>query len=413
MTLTLYSAAPYITSPFEQISKQLLGMPERIENLRQENIRNQYLGQQLAANIQTQRLKNAYQTVLNQNEPELASAELQSKNLLNQHQKLVNQFAPKTLAAQAALQDAQAKIDNIKSTDPALLDASLLSGPAGQEMQLQYIKNKYGANSPQALQAQKLLDAKVTRANAYQFGKMPVSFRKAELGKASSLGYDPTAANRRLQGGGTLDTLAASPHPTSVASRISPTYPAETGTITQLQKQTQASAGLNSLTAFMAKYGTVYGGITSKLTRPWLRDALSTNPANQKKAAYYYAAHAIAPEIAGIRMRMQQGQSGIGAMQELLPTVIGSVRTDLSFAPPKVQKMAIEIATEQFDKAIKGESAQTLSANPAVLQQKSSPKSQSPQFRKNFKDKAEFVNYFNSLSPSQQNEYRAMYGGSK
>lgn len=206
----------------------------------------------------------------------------------------------------------------------------------------------------------------------------------------------------------------------SIGPGLAANYPATTAAIGQNQKQAQAAAELSPLTKFVANSGLQYGGIGTSLIgglakkmplatilTPWYQDATSSSAAKQKKAVDYLAAHALAPEMSGIRMRMQGAQGGIGTIEALGPTVIGNIKTDLAQMPAAIQQRVQRVIEQQLAAAVQAGNRQLVSGNPNILKSTSvsAPRevTQKP-LRKTWSSRADFVKYYRSLTPPEKKE---------
>jgi hypothetical protein len=144
---------------------------------------NQYLPQQLQGEIAGQGLRNTGQQISNQYLPQELQGRITGQNLRNEGQGITNRYLPQELqgqitgqslrnagigiANQYAPQENQARINSLNAAGQvAKAKAEMgggLSGQVGQAVQLQFIKNKFGENSPQYQQAQAAYTASLAR----------------------------------------------------------------------------------------------------------------------------------------------------------------------------------------------------------------------------------------------------------
>ncbi len=135
---------------------------------------NQYLPQEMQGKITGQNLANTQTGIQNQYMPQQLQGSIAGQNLRNVGQSISNQYMPQQMQNQQALQSAQIKGADIANqfapqTEQAKLDALKsqnfltnmkaqmgggVSGPIAQALQLQFIKNRFGEQSPQYQQGQ-------------------------------------------------------------------------------------------------------------------------------------------------------------------------------------------------------------------------------------------------------------------
>jgi len=294
-----------------------------------------------------------------------------------------------------------------------------LIGPAGEAFSDIQFKQRFGNDPEKMALLQNAHERKMRMANARTFGMLPSAERGRWVAQARTMGYTSNEAlSYALRGYNLGDLLRWSkagkkpplqteiptvPAPEAIpgappgattanhpaenfsnahladanaeidrntspinANEIKPTYPAQTGVITAQQKATAATAGMDYL-GQQVKQGLNYGGLFSVVTRPWYWDARSKDPANQEKAVKYYAAHALKPELALYRVRIQQGQASARIVRELSPTILGSVKTDLKFLPAEIQKRIQQRVMDVLNEATAASSRQVTGATPTTF----------------------------------------------
>ena len=344
MALNDVNLAPFMDSPAQTGIRNAIALGDALANINRSN-----------AAVQAQTLANQYAPQLNQAKLAEAQAALQG-------QQIRNQYLPQTLQSAANLQGAQAKIDQMKASDPNLFAASTLTGPAAQAVSMEYLKTI----NPEAYKnAQSIQHAKEALGHARMIQTAGSNQRNYMLSLAEGMGYDPTQAQKELfENGKTLSQLADEKGLN--LKDVKPFFPATTATQTTIQKQSQAGSGLDTLNDFTSQAIKPYGGAWDVLTRPWFFDAHSSDADKQEQAAKYYAAHVLAAENAGLRMRQQNATGGIGAMEALIPTVVGSVKTDTAYLPGKVQARVQDLVSEQLNKMLRAEQAQSASQSPGI-----------------------------------------------
>jgi hypothetical protein len=314
------------------------------------------------------------------------------------------QLAPALRQAQTQLAQAQAA----KALQQAQtgFGGQTLTGPAGQAQSDILFKQKY-ADQPEKLQELTNATNRVERAaNARWWVSVPSDERAQVLGRLKALGIDQVKATQLLSQGHSLQDIINSSQVTqkplpagAPTSRISgantatpdtikndiadakeqakpirwqdvtPNFAQTEATKTQAQHAAAASAGLDYLGKYVASH-LDYGGITSKITRPWLQDIYSHDPTKQQKAVDYYVAQAVKPELALLRIRIQGGQPSARAMAAIAPTILGTINVDMSNLPAKMQKRVQQKATDILNEAAYQTEAQTFAPNPGVYNPK-------------------------------------------
>lgn len=379
-----------------------------------------FTGMQAAMqNLQKQRLANQIQAAQAQIAPQTAQAALQKQLLANRIQQAQAGVAPQ--AVQAKLAQAQALPGLTKAqTQQALAAAQKslafakdpsaaqpLSGPA-HDAESNIIFKKRHADNPEDLGELKKATDRVERsANARWWLSVPSDERAQVLGNLKSLGIDQVKATQLLSQGHseqeiinmhqaaqtpTLTGAAVQPTASNVHNEtpatvdksiqevkeatkplkwqdITPNFAPTEAVKTRAQQSAQASAGLDYLGKYIAN-NLKYGGITSKITRPWLQDIYSSDPAKQEKAVNYYVAQAVKPELALLRIRIQGGQASARAMKALAPTILGTISVDMSNLPAKMQQRVQLKATQVLNEAAYQTEKQTLAPNPNVYNPK-------------------------------------------
>lgn len=307
----------------------------------------------------------------------------------------------------AQTQQALAKAAQLQAAAGKPFGGKMLPGPAGAALGEVLFKKHY-ADNPDALGELKNANDRVTRsANARWWTSVPSDERAQVIGKLKGLGIDPmkstqllgqgyseqeiinmhqAAQQKSLPAGASTsrDSGANTATPTTLNSDIAdvkqqtkpikwqdvtPNFAQTEATKTQAQHAASASAGLDYLGKYVA--GNLnYGGITSKITRPWLQDVYSHDPAKQEKAINYYVAQAVKPELALLRIRIQGGQASARAMAAIAPTILGTINVDMSNLPAKMQKRVQQKATNILNEAAYQTEAQTFAPNPGVYNPK-------------------------------------------
>jgi hypothetical protein len=314
-------------------------------------------------------------------------------------------LAPALRQAQIQLAQAQAQQALEKARNP--FAAQPLSGDAAKALSNIIYKRRF-ADNPEALGELKAAHDRTEKAaNARWFMSLPSDERGEVIGKAKNLGYDAVEATQRLGNGETLQDLANekaiqlhAPPPGTIITptasnahnespqtinkslaevkeatkpirwqEITPNFAPTEAAKTRAQQSAQASAGLDYLGKYIAN-NLNYGGITSKITRPWLQDIYSHDPATQEKAINYYVAQAVKPELGLLRIRIQGGQASARAMAALSPTILGHISVDMANAPAKMQKRVQLRATEVLNEAAHQTELQNLAPNPNVFNPK-------------------------------------------
>jgi len=296
--------------------------------------------------------------------PKQIQANLQSQEAMNQLRQM-----------QAKKQEQQAQLPG---------GGAPLTGAAGQVQGLESLKHQFGEQSPQYRLAQNIMESQMSRGRARQWTSMPAEFRAQQLARAAAAGIDSNTANQAFMRGQSLDDLVnderqrggekseAHQHgqTQALASALSgdklPQYPVQKAALAQSQKQAQASAGLNVMNKFIADNGVGYGGPIDNLTKKWYRDAIMGNPKEQDRAVNYLAAHTLTPEIAGLRMRMQGGAGGIGAIRDIGEKILGNIQINLANYPPEIQKRVQNTAEKILEDAVNAEGRQALSRQPSI-----------------------------------------------
>ncbi|MHC4634569.1 MAG: hypothetical protein ACYSYU_05060 [Planctomycetota bacterium] len=388
-------------SPITSAISGFTGTAAAMQNLRKQQLANQI--QQAAAGIA----------------PQSAQAGL-----------LLAQAKPGLAKAQTQLALAQAQKALAVAKDPSAVQP--LSGPA-HDAESDIIFKKRHADNPEDLQELTNATNRVERsANARWWSTVPSDERAQVLGNLKSLGIDPVKSTRLLGQGyseqeiinmhqatqqKTRQPTTITPTPTvpsgqpfAPPSITQPTVTAATPTAsnvhnetpatvdksiqevkdatkplkwqditpnfaptesakTRAQQSAQASAGLDYLGKYISN-NLKYGGITSKITRPWLQDIYSSDPTKQAKAVNYYVAQAVKPELALLRIRIQGGQASARAMKALAPTILGTISVDMSNLPAKMQQRVQAKATEVLNEAAYQTELQTLKPNPNVYNPK-------------------------------------------
>jgi len=281
-----------------------------------------------------------------------------------------------------------------------------LTGVAG-EAQSDILFKQHYKDDPESLNLLKEAhDRKDRMANARLFTAIPSDERGQWIAKAKSFGFDQAEAVRRFSRGENLQDLAqdskAFHKPVTSESRP-PTLENATNatkdsldkdivqvkkataridpnTITPLFAQTgkekstnqlaaQASAGMDYLSKYIVS-GLNYGGITSRMTRPWVLDGNSSDPKRQQKAVDYYSAQAIKPELAFYRTKVQGGTPSARALAIIEPTILGSITINSSNVPKALQRRVQTQVTHILTEAQRQSSLQTLAPNPNIYDPK-------------------------------------------
>lgn len=287
----------------------------------------------------------------------------------NAQQQLANQTLPSTISAtnatnqaktMTAIPGAQAQLatDQLKSNYP-LLGTTGMAGQAGAVQYLQKTDPKTADMLSGLLLNQNAL------GRARMISAMPVDQRNKFFAIAAGMGYDPQQSLQALESGMTLQDLANTKGKN--LADVQANYAPTTATRTQLQKQVQAGSGLSYLNNVISDGASQYAGIWPHVTSEWYRDAVSNDPTRQQNAAKYYTAMAIAPEISGIRMRMQNGQAGIEAIREMTKSAIGNIPSSLQYTSPTVYAATQKGIQDALDGAVNAESQQTTGQNPNQL----------------------------------------------
>jgi len=304
--------------------------------------------------------------------------------------------------AKVALEQAQAKEALSKAADP--FAAQGLSGEAHDAMSKLWYLRKFSPD-PSKINPMQVLsdihDEKSRALNIRNFQLLPSDDRSNLIAKGRTLGYSGDESARMLSegytltqmaqmkqagtktpppGGNTAENFSTHQMPQTIAEvqhhtrpinaiDIKPTFAAQPGSIAAQQKAASATAGMDYLSKAITS-GLNYGGWYSPVTRPWFWDAQSNDPTKQSKAAQYYAAQSIKPELALYRMRVQQGQSSARAMKALEPTILGSVKTNLSYLPAAMQRRIQDKVRQILDGATYQSSLQVTSPTPTTYKPK-------------------------------------------
>lgn len=146
-------------------------------------------------------------------------------------------------------------------------------------------------------------------------------------------------------------------------------YAPQPASLTRAQESAQGSAGLDYLGDYIAK-NIQYGGITAKVTRPWLRDAYSSDPAKVTKAVNYYVAQAVKSELALYRMRIIGGMPSARAMVFMTPGVMGKINVDSANTPASFQRRVMLKANNVLNGSALAMQKQTLSKTPTIYKPK-------------------------------------------
>lgn len=312
------------------------------------------------------------------------------------------------------LTGAQAELARAKAAQPFAGQA--LTGVPGEAYSEWLYRKKLLGQTVTPEDAQRFLqhaqERKMRMANARLFGMMPVAERGRVIGQGRTLGYTSGETMYYLNRGYTLGEMqewkrtgqkppmeteiskpsvpgtapgaapithpaenfsnAHLPHANAEvdhntrpidATQIKPTPAAQTGAIASQQKATVASAGMDYM-GQQVKKGLNYGGLFSVVTRPWYWDANSKDSAKQEKAVKYYAAQSIKPELSLYRIKLQGGQASARAIKAIEPTILGSVKTNLSYLPAKIQKRIQQRVMDVLNGANAAASRQLRSPHP-------------------------------------------------
>ena len=389
-------------SPITSAISGFTGTAAAMQNLRKQQLANQI--QQAAARIAPQTAQAGLQKQLLANRIQQAQAGVAPQAA---QAKLAGlQAAPGLTKAQTLLALATAQKQQALAKDPSATQP--LSRPA-HDAESNIIFKKRHADNPEDLGELKKATDRVERsANARWWLSVPSDERAQVLGNLKSLGIDQMKATQLLGQGHSEQEIInmhqaeqaaqvqAAPTATPTASNvhnetpatvdksiqevknatkplkwqeITPNFAPTEAAKTRMQQSAQASAGLDYLGKYISN-NLKYGGITSKITRPWLQDIYSSDPAKQEKAVNYYVAQAVKPELALLRIRIQGGQASARAMKALAPTILGTISVDMSNLPAKMQQRVQAKATQVLNEAAYQTELQTLKPNPNIYNPK-------------------------------------------
>jgi len=339
----------------------------------------------------------------------------QGMNLVQQLQALQQQKAMAPMQQQMAagkvaalplhqqLLQAQTQLAQAKAKDPFL--GRTLTGPAGSaQSQLDYTRMHGG--DPHSMDVlHQTLEAQQRTSQAKAWQGVPSDEKAQAIATAKAAGYDSVRAaqlfasghslhellnNRdkylgdKVKGlssvkGATATTLGLDAK--NIKSQSAPIrwqnmnqlYAPSAGVRDQQMKAATANASIKYLGGFIHD-SIQYGGMGARVTRPWLVDAVSGDPAKQEKAVNYYAAQSLKPELAMYRIRMQGGQASARAMQALMPKIMGSVDVNISNLPKDLQQRVIKKVNDVLGETTNAGIRHTVGLNPLALQKQTAPR---------------------------------------
>lgn len=313
-------------------------------------------------------------------------------------------LAPALRQAQTQLAQAQAQQAMAKAKNPFALQP--LSGDAAKAMSNIIFKQRFADDPDKLTELTKAHDRTERAANARWWSTVPSNERSQVLGKLKTLGIDQVKATQLLGQGLSMQEIvnmsgatqkpmtsesnvptgsnASIATPDTIKSDIAnvkehtkpvkwqeirPNFAPTGEAISKTQSAASASAGLDYLGKYVGN-NLNYGGITSKITRPWLQDVYSNNPAKQQKAVDYYTAQAVKPELALLRIKIQGGQPSARAMSVIEPTILGHIQVDMANLPAAMQRRVQLQAVHILNEAARQSELQTSAPNPNIFNSK-------------------------------------------
>lgn len=155
------------------------------------------------------------------------------------------------------------------------------------------------------------------QASGYDFRLLPQNQKNLLQGYAMAMGYMPDEALRKFtQENKTLYDLAAEKgiRPQDI-SNLTPIYAPTTANLTQIQRRNQALAEINKLEPTLTDAMKPYARRIAGYSPQQIMDSIKGD--DPDKQAQFWAAKALAPELASLRIKALGGQVGIEAMREV------------------------------------------------------------------------------------------------
>ena len=202
-------------------------------------------------------------------------------------------------------------------------------------------------------------------------GKEQLFFNNLVSRDNPQLGADPdkiSQATAAIQSGqNTLPDgtkLNVSPAAAQSLNRLTK-YGTTSPLITQGIKAQQAEAELKSLSDSAAPYLNQYGDTYAGYSPQQIIDSMKTDDASQERLGKFIASQAAQYEIANIRIRIAQGETGVSAVQELMGRSGQVIDTYFPRLSAKAREAARQGLDEWLEKALAAR--QSVGINPSML----------------------------------------------
>jgi hypothetical protein len=186
------------------------------------------------------------------------------------------------------------------------------------------------------------------RARGYAWNSLPADAKDYAIASAAGAGMDPTKASNLLANGSTMDDIykmqgfdPKNPPP--------PDFLPTKGNVTQLNSRKAALKEIDSLSDFITKGLGPYARTINGMSPSQAWDAIRNK--DPDKQARFLSARQLAPELANIRLKLAQGQVGLGAMNEVMQKSLTDAKAMQSLVTPEVFAKSQKMTDAQLKKA--------------------------------------------------------------
>lgn len=199
----------------------------------------------------------------------------------------------------------------------------------------------------------------------YGYGQLTADQKRAWVAQAAGMGIGANEARGFFNNGGSIEDLAESKgfNPDDIPE---PIYNPTQTDLSRAHFRQQAMAELNLLDKHITEAGAPYSRRFDGYSPKQIMEALSGE--NIEGQAQYLAARALMPEMAALRLKIQNGQVGIEGIREVLHSSMGNINAFQGLVSPEVYALTQQYIDTWINEA--AEKANSIAFDPGRAQNK-------------------------------------------